>query len=473
MKFGDKIRVGNNNYTILNFLGKGGFKMAYLGVESDSDRKVVIFKPVEGGQKYFEKEILVLKRFGDKLKWRCIPGLICPLALTLDTIVTNYIPGVDIFTYLQRKIQKQSYPNPDVACKIIYNTLKVMNILQNELSMLHLDVKPENLRINEDLEVGIIDMGLACDFSIPNDCKIRGQGTPLYMAPEMFIPGTLYSDNFGKIDVWSLGCVFYQLLYLRHPLEFLYYSYKNHLPTDSDNMKMIFVYYGLELETIIKRGMSRKEEYIGKMLDTLVEKEYENHDDDVVLKKLNKTILKMLRLNPHNRISLKRAFKEVSEVYELVLEKDEELMIEALSDFDASEVTSFSQLDIEMDIDLDKSMSQNLMDTGEVVVSDNYTQYMDTDKNEEFDYKFKMDTDKSKIQVNPLEEENSMNEINSIEELKWSDEEESDYSDQELKYIEDLVEQQKREEQERQRNKKKRKQIPIVNLYNWLKNKKR
>jgi serine/threonine protein kinase/tetratricopeptide (TPR) repeat protein len=75
--------------------------------------------------------------------------------------------------------------------------------------ILHRDLKPANVMIDLDGTAKITDFGLA---RTPDSTKVtqshHSLGTPLYMAPEVLTgsPATAASD------LWSLGCIFYQLL---------------------------------------------------------------------------------------------------------------------------------------------------------------------------------------------------------------------------------------------------------------------
>ena len=435
LQFGNKIKVGNKEYIIIKYLGRGGFKIAYLGNDISTGEKVVIFKPIKNGEQYFYYEVNNLKKFGDKLKWKCIPGIICPIGLTNNTIVTNYFTGVDMFDYIVRKIKKRSYINSNVACKIIYNTLKTMDIFQNKLSMLHLDIKPENLRINEHLEVGIIDMGLACDFTIPNDCKIRGQGTPVYIPPEIYMYNNVFIDNLGKIDVWALGCVFFELLYLRHPLETLITKSSREKGDISNVMKTIFTTYGYYIEDIIKANMIRNTENIGKVIDFERIENGGELTNDVVLNSLNIIILKMLRVDPKKRISIRRATKYISEIYSWVSEHEEKELFDNLSeysDIDASESGIEETSDIEMentsDIDMEDVSSSN------------------KDQNDSDLYKLSIPYKKNKETDDIVLEKQGSD---------WSDES-NEMEDSKSNWSKSSVEKIKK---------------PLINLYNWLKKK--
>lgn len=79
--------------------------------------------------------------------------------------------------------------------------------------MIHRDLKPENIIFKEGI-AKIADFGFA---KIVDDMDVANAhtflGTPLYCAPEIF-EGKPYDS---KADVWSLGCIFYEMLYGRVP----------------------------------------------------------------------------------------------------------------------------------------------------------------------------------------------------------------------------------------------------------------
>ncbi|CAO5677737.1 MAG: Serine/threonine-protein kinase PknD [Holosporales bacterium] len=79
--------------------------------------------------------------------------------------------------------------------------------------IIHRDLKTQNMFVNSASgEVSIGDFGVAriAETHLPSATT---SGTPLYMAPEVLqgSPATF------KSDVWSLGCILYELLTLRHP----------------------------------------------------------------------------------------------------------------------------------------------------------------------------------------------------------------------------------------------------------------
>lgn len=82
-------------------------------------------------------------------------------------------------------------------------------------NIIHRDLKPANLLINNDGVLMITDFGLAR----PLDEQRKGDYTPnvvtrWYRAPELCLGSNDYST---KIDVWSVGCIFGELL-LRRPI---------------------------------------------------------------------------------------------------------------------------------------------------------------------------------------------------------------------------------------------------------------
>jgi len=76
----------------------------------------------------------------------------------------------------------------------------------------HRDIKPDNILIHpETLLITIIDFGFASTASLCSDHI----GSPLYMSPEMLNEKS-YDPKLA--DIWSLGILFYQLIFGNHPL---------------------------------------------------------------------------------------------------------------------------------------------------------------------------------------------------------------------------------------------------------------
>jgi serine/threonine protein kinase len=71
----------------------------------------------------------------------------------------------------------------------------------------HRDIKLENIIVNDFDEPKLIDFGLSKSATAAQILKSMA-GTPYYMAPEI-LQGKQYSE---KVDIWSLGVVFYTML---------------------------------------------------------------------------------------------------------------------------------------------------------------------------------------------------------------------------------------------------------------------
>ena len=69
----------------------------------------------------------------------------------------------------------------------------------------HADIKPNNVLVDEEVNVKIIDLGQACAIGT---IKKRIQGTPGYMAPEQAHRGEITP----KTDIYNLGAMMYWVL---------------------------------------------------------------------------------------------------------------------------------------------------------------------------------------------------------------------------------------------------------------------
>jgi len=76
-------------------------------------------------------------------------------------------------------------------------------------NIMHRDLKPSNLLVNKNCDLKICDLGLARGFENEDDQKTEYVVTRWYRAPEVILQASEYTK---AIDIWSVGCIFAELL---------------------------------------------------------------------------------------------------------------------------------------------------------------------------------------------------------------------------------------------------------------------
>merc|ERR1712087_695747 len=143
-------------------------------------------------------------------------------------LVMEVVSGGEVYD----RIKKKGKFTEAHAHSVVRQLLTGMSKL-HIAGIMHRDLKPENLLYasqDDDALVKIADFGLGCfykdAFDVYDAC-----GTPMYMAPELILSGeSVFFDRNGmpcrlyrtygpNADVWSCGCIMYQLLCGRCPFE--------------------------------------------------------------------------------------------------------------------------------------------------------------------------------------------------------------------------------------------------------------
>ena len=94
----------------------------------------------------------------------------------------------------------------------LYQILRGLKYIHSA-NVIHRDLKPSNLLLSANCDLKICDFGLARPSS-ESDMMTEYVVTRWYRAPELLLNSTDYS---AAIDVWSVGCIFMELIN-RQPL---------------------------------------------------------------------------------------------------------------------------------------------------------------------------------------------------------------------------------------------------------------
>ena len=124
-------------------------------------------------------------------------------------IIMEYADGQDALKY----IKSRRTPIPEAQIWSIFTqALQGLKTL-HDLGIVHRDLKTENIFLMKDRTVKIGDLNVS---TVTKTGMAYTQiGTPYYASPEIW--KDLPYDS--KSDIWSLGCVLYELLTLHPPFE--------------------------------------------------------------------------------------------------------------------------------------------------------------------------------------------------------------------------------------------------------------
>eukprot|EP01132_Coremiostelium_polycephalum_P001514 gene1514-1906_t len=201
-------------------LGSGAFGSVFKGVVRG--KEVAIKKLTqqffdESILNEFKKEVCLMVKLRNPhlllFMGACTtPGDLC--------IVTELMPKGSVHTLLRAKEDSPDFISYKRAILIARDTALGMNWLHlSKPPILHLDLKPANLLVDNNWTVKVADFGLS---KIKKGSSTTGQaGSPLYMAPEML----LNKEYDEKCDVYSFGILVWELLTKLEPYNKLYTSY--------------------------------------------------------------------------------------------------------------------------------------------------------------------------------------------------------------------------------------------------------
>ena len=227
----------NSRYEIKRVLGRGGMGWAIQGRDTYLGGGDVVLKflyphLIENEQALlsFRSEVLLARRL---VHSSIVRTHNCHLDPTLGHyIVMEYVPG-NTLRYLLEDGGGQGLP-----MNVFLNILRKILVgvrHAHSLGVVHLDIKPENVLLNEMGEAKLADFGLAQSLRMSSQRGAALHGTPLYMAPEQFDGGLLSKST----DVYAIGILAFELLSGKPPFEenTIYNLAENHRKTPLPSLR--------------------------------------------------------------------------------------------------------------------------------------------------------------------------------------------------------------------------------------------
>jgi len=167
-------------------------------------------------------------------------------------IIMQYCEGGDLSTYIKEMAKKRMRIREEQIMNYFVQVLLALQYIHSE-RILHRDLKTSNLFLTKKASlVKLGDFGISRVLEGSVQAAITVVGTPYYMSPEI-CENKPYTF---KSDVWSFGCVLYELCMLKHAFaaeNLLGLVYK----IVSDKYEPIPKMYSQELNRLIK-GMLEK-----------------------------------------------------------------------------------------------------------------------------------------------------------------------------------------------------------------------
>ena len=204
-----------DNFELICKLGSGGFSKVYkvrrkVDNQTYALKKVQILNLSEKQKLSSLNEIRVLASIKNKYiinyKEAFLDEKDCSLCLVME-----YADGGDLANKIKEHKEKNEYFNEEDIWKIFIQLVKGLKSL-HDMGIMHRDIKSSNIFLFTDKTAKLGDLNVCKILS--NDILGHTQaGTPAYAAPEVWM-----ERPYGlKSDIWSLGCVLYEMVTLRCP----------------------------------------------------------------------------------------------------------------------------------------------------------------------------------------------------------------------------------------------------------------
>ena len=219
-----------NGVTMGHFLlehqvGSGGMGAVYQALDTSLQRRVAV-------------KVINNFRFGSDqhpVTPAIVREAVAQARLNHPNIVTIYYVGrteAEPFLAMElvrgRTLRQKINDGPLPYADAIAITLQLVNALHHaaQINIIHGDIKPNNLLLDEQGNVKLSDFGLARS-TLETGPKLPLSGTPTYMAPELADTGEVSVQS----DMYAIGVTLFEMIFHRLPYDFSQQSLREQLRT--------------------------------------------------------------------------------------------------------------------------------------------------------------------------------------------------------------------------------------------------
>lgn len=197
-----------DDYLKIEKIGEGTYGVVYKGKNKKINKSVALKKirlesEDEGVPSTAIREISLLKELQH-------PNIVC-----LEDVLMQENKLYLVFEFLSMDLKKymDTIPSGQYMDKMLvksYTYQITQGILFcHQRRVLHRDLKPQNLLIDNNGVIKLADFGLARAFGIPVRVYTHEVVTLWYRAPEILLGSQRYST---PVDIWSVGCIFAEMV---------------------------------------------------------------------------------------------------------------------------------------------------------------------------------------------------------------------------------------------------------------------
>lgn len=273
-------------------LGDGAMGTVYLGFSCNSNQRIAVKRVKD----VYANNKMIRERAKQEASLSFShPNLVqmiglCEVAPNYGPIfiLSRYVAGITLDTHVREQLN--FLPQEDRTEKISNELCKVLDALQylHSRGVVHRDVKPSNIMIENGSVVKLMDLGIA-RLNGGNKYSSYGFiGTPQYAAPEQILRDSDNTEINARTDIYALGVTYYELLTGKNPFktdveaEMLSRQIKMKLPYDKKIPRSIFNVILKATEKVPAKRYKSASEFKYAILDAL-QRSKENSIKDWVL----------------------------------------------------------------------------------------------------------------------------------------------------------------------------------------------